>query len=373
DVITMHQHEVKNVVASSGTSLTSRQINILQRYAGRIIMIYDADSAGQSAMERGMNIALTEGMDVHLMELPEGEDPDSFIKQFGKESFLEFKKKNAEDFVTFSIHKAEKAGKMERPGDRSATINSILESISLIPSELDRQVFVQHLHQKTQKYRKGTDRELFQQLEKIVAENKKKRSYRTPQKQVTPPHLRNEENDKPTETSSGKRTQRRPKYEMEMIRLLLQYGEKMRQFIGHNVGDTHFEDDELRNFYKDIMQRHIDKAEISIEHYTNRESPYPSLLGDIMLERYSVSDFHGAKSGSEYARDQYPYKTAKSTMRHLHLEFLERNRKEVSNQIKEAKEEQKVKLMQMITKLQKEISRIRKNTPDELFEDPKFQ
>jgi DNA primase len=96
-------------------------------------MIYDADAAGQTAMERGMNIALEEGMDVQLMELPEGEDPDSFVKQFGKDSFLEFKKENAEDFVSFSIHKAEKSGKMESPGDRSATIKQILESIARIP------------------------------------------------------------------------------------------------------------------------------------------------------------------------------------------------------------------------------------------------
>ncbi len=76
DVITMYQHGIKNVVASSGTSLTSRQIKILQRYGNRIVMIYDADSAGQKAMDRGMNIALEQGMEVFLMELPDGEDPD---------------------------------------------------------------------------------------------------------------------------------------------------------------------------------------------------------------------------------------------------------------------------------------------------------
>src|SRR5690625_3334411 len=82
DVITMHQYGIKNVVASSGTSLTPGQLQILQRYGKRIIMIYDSDSAGQAAMERGMDIALEQGMEVELMELPSGQDPDSFVKQF---------------------------------------------------------------------------------------------------------------------------------------------------------------------------------------------------------------------------------------------------------------------------------------------------
>src|SRR5690625_5395379 len=84
-------------------------------------MIYDSDSAGQAAMERGMDIALEQGMEVELMELPSGQDPDSFVKQFGRDSFFEYKREHAEDFITFSIHKAEKEGKMERPADRKST------------------------------------------------------------------------------------------------------------------------------------------------------------------------------------------------------------------------------------------------------------
>ncbi|MEX0646813.1 MAG: DNA primase [Balneolaceae bacterium] len=371
DVITMHQHGLKNVVASSGTSLTSKQINILQRYGNRIVMIYDADSAGQKAMDRGMNIALEQGMEVFLMELPDGDDPDSFVKQFGKESFLDYKKKHAEDFVTFTIQKAEKAGKMERPGDRSSTIHQVLESISLIPEELDRQLYVQHLHQKTQKYRKGSDRELFLQLEKIVGDQKRKQKFRPSARAVTPPHEREEENR--TELSSSKPVSRKkPHYEMEIIRLLLQFGEKMRQFIGHNVGDDHFEDMDLRKFYQDIMQRHVKKEELSAEHYTHREQPYPSLLGDIMLERYSVSENHARKTGNEFKRDRNPIKTAKSAMKSLRLHFLERKRREISEEIKTSAEEQKSKWMTMLTRLQKEISRIQKISADELFDDPVF-
>lgn len=373
DVITMFQHGIRNVVASSGTSLTSQQINILQRYGNRIVMIYDADSAGQKAMDRGMNIALEQGMEVFLMELPDGEDPDSFVKQFGKESFLEHKKKYAEDFVTFSILKAEKAGNMERPGDRSATINRVLESISLIPEELDRQLYVQHLHQKTQKYRKGTDRELFEQLEKIIGEKRNRERFRKPRMEDPPPADREtgppaQEFHPPGRIESKKR----PSYEMEIIRLLLQYGEQMRQFIGHNIGDDHFENPELRKFYNDIMKRHIENEEISIEHYSNREGPFPSLLGDILLERYSVSENHVRKTGAEVKRDKNPFKTAKSAMKSLRFHFFERKRRQLSEEIKTAEQDEKTKLMKMLTRLQKESTRIQKISADELFDDPEF-
>lgn len=379
DVITMNQHEIKNVVASSGTSLTSNQVRLLKRYGDKIIMIYDSDSAGQSAMQRGMNIALAEGMDVHLMQLPENEDPDSFVKQFGKESFIEHKKKEAEDFVTFSIHKAEKEGRMESPGDRSATINSILESIAEMPEELDRQVYVQHLHQKTQVYRKGSDRELFQQLDKIIGEKKRQQRFRN--KRAESQHSRppaphsigdSEIPDRGEPVTRKQQQKPPPHYEKEIIRLLLTFGEKMRQFIGHNIGEEHFEHRDIRSFYKDIMQRHLDGEDISIENYTNRESPFPSLLGDILLERHSLSEKHAAKTGGAIKRDRNPIKTAKSAMKPLRLYYCERKRGEISNRVKQSEGEEKSKLVKMLSKLQKEITRIQKTSSDELFDDPAF-
>ncbi|NBC66090.1 MAG: DNA primase [Bacteroidetes bacterium] len=378
DVITMHQKEIKNVVASSGTSLTAGQIKILQRYGKRIVMIYDADTAGQSAMERGMNIALEQGMEVNLMELPEGEDPDSFVKQYGKESFNDFKKEHAEDFITFTIHKAENAGKMESPGDRSSIIKQILDSIARIPEELDRQLYVQHLHQKTQKYRKGSDRELFQQLDKILKERKKQQRFQKRRedfsRQRTTERSVPLQDEYPNESSVEKqiRNRKRPQYELEMIRLLLQFGENMRRFVGHNVGQDHFEDQQVRKFFSDIMKRHLNDEEISVEHYMNRESPYPSLLGDILVDRHSISEKFAKRTGSEYRKDRNPILTAKSTMKPIRLSYCERRKDEISRKIGEATSEEKEKLGAMLSKLQKEITRIKKTAADDLFDDPEF-
>ena len=374
DVISMYQNGIKNVVASSGTSLTSKQINLLQRYGNRIVMIYDSDAAGQTAMVRGMNIALEEGMEVYLLELPDGEDPDSFVKQFGGDSFLELKEKQAEDFVTFTIHKAENRGRMEKPGERAAVINQVLESIARMPDEIQRQVYVQHLHQKTQQYRKGSDRELFQQMEKYLAE--KKRFDRRAQKREQS-SMRHQEGDPgPQEPMQKKKEQprlvKRPRYEMEIIRLLLTYGEKMQKFIGHNVSEDHFEDEELKEFYSDIMKRHVDDKEISVQHYSNREKPYPSLLGDILLERHSVSEKHAKATGNDHRKDRNPYKTAKSSMKPLRKNFYERKRKELTEELKSTTGEDRQTLVKLMTKIQKEISQIEKMSAEELFDDPDF-
>lgn len=378
DVITMHQKEIKNVVASSGTSLTPGQIKILQRYGKRIVMIYDADTAGQSAMERGMNIALEQGMEVNLMELPEGEDPDSFVKQYGKESFKDFKKEHAEDFITFTIHKAENAGKMESPGDRSSIIKQILDSIARIPEELDRQVYVQHLHQKTQMYRKGSDRELFQQLDKILKERKKQERFQRrredfSRQRTTEPSMPVQD-EHPNQPSAEKeaRNRKRPRYELEIIRLLLQFGENMRRFVGHNIGEDHFEDEQVKAFFSDIMERHKNDEEISVEHYMNRESPYPSLLGDILVDRHSISEKFAKRTGSEYRKDRNPILSAKSVMKPIRLSYCERRKDEISRKIAQASSEEKEKMGAMLSKLQKEITRINKTASDDLFDDPEF-
>src|SRR5690625_6616432 len=80
-----------------------------------------------------------------------------------------------------------------------------------------------------------------------------------------------------------------PKYELEMIRLLLVYGEQMRRFVGHTIGEDHFEDDSLKLFFRDIMKRQIEGSEISGDHYMDREEPVPALMADVLVERHTGS------------------------------------------------------------------------------------
>ena len=376
DVITLNQHGIENVVASSGTALTPAQMRILHRYGERIVMIYDSDSAGQNAMKRGIEIALAEGMEVQLLELPEGEDPDSFVKQFGKESFLELKKEEASDFVDFLMLKADEEGRLENPVQQSKVISEILEAIANIRESIQRQVYVQHLHQRTQKYRKGSDRELYEELDRIMAERKRdadRSKFREQRRQEgetsdeQPPIP--EEADRSSIVDS-RSSLKRPHYEKELIRLMISYGKDMVTYICSLTNDHLFEDEELREFYKHIVGRYKDGGEITVEYYSGQSDPFPRLVGDILLERHSASDRHHEKVGLKYEKDKNPYRTAKSTIKTLELSFFKRKREELAEKFKTANEEEKRRIIEAQADVQSKITRREKTDSDELYPDP---
>jgi DNA primase len=98
-VISLHQHGVENVVASSGTSLTENQIKLIQRHTSNITVLFDGDAAGIRASVRGIDMILQQGLDVKAVVFPDGEDPDSYSESLGRANFQEFLKENAEDFI----------------------------------------------------------------------------------------------------------------------------------------------------------------------------------------------------------------------------------------------------------------------------------
>src|SRR5690606_31967876 len=154
-------------VATSGTALTAEQLRLLHRYAERLLMIYDADSAGQNAMDRALDLALAEGLQVKLLHLPDGEDPDSFVRQFGRKAFVNHVKDHAKDFVAFLVEKARDEGAWDDPDQRRTRIDRILKSISVIGDAVTRENMVQHLSQVS----KVGDRALFESLNRIMGLN----------------------------------------------------------------------------------------------------------------------------------------------------------------------------------------------------------
>lgn len=399
DVITLNDHGISNVVASSGTALTPGQMKILHRYGDTIVMIYDSDNAGQNAMKRGINIALAEGMEVQLLELPDGEDPDSFVKQFGKESFIELRNKEAGDFVDFLILKADEEGRLNTPAQQSKVISEVLEAIANIKDSIQRQVYVQHLHQKTQKYRRGTDRELFEELERVISGKKKEAARAVQRDKFREQRQQNlntnaglpvdeqppigDEFPVPDEFSfSGdfepeqiapsrpKPAKKKPHYEKELIRLMITYGNDMVTFICSLTNDRLFEDDELRMFYNHIVDHYKNGEKISIEFYSSKPDPFPRLMGDILLEQYTASDRHHEKIGLKYEKDKNPYRTAKSTIKTLELSFFKKSLEELSEKYKTASEEEKKKIIQVQADVQSKIARRQKTDSDELYPDP---
>lgn len=141
DVISMHQAGIENVVSSSGTALTLGQIQLIHRFTSNITLIYDGDAAGIKAALRGIDLLLEEGLNIKVVLLPNGEDPDSFAKKQNAESFSRYIKNNETDFIRFKTQLLlDDAG--NDPIKRANLISDVVHSISIIPDGIIRSVYI---------------------------------------------------------------------------------------------------------------------------------------------------------------------------------------------------------------------------------------
>lgn len=141
DMIQMYQKGIKNVVASSGTALTSEQIRLIHRLTSNITILYDGDSAGLRASIRGVDLILEQGMNVRICTFPDGEDPDSFSKNNSLTEIKEYLDKNTQDFIRFKASILVDESKND-PLKRAETIRDMIGSISKIPDAIKREVYI---------------------------------------------------------------------------------------------------------------------------------------------------------------------------------------------------------------------------------------
>ena len=146
DVISMHQAGVENVVASSGTALTSGQIRMIHRFTNNITVLYDGDWAGIKASLRGIDMLLEEGMNIKVMLLPDGEDPDSFARKHNATEFQEYITAHEVDFIRFKTNLLMSDAQGD-PYKRSKVIKDIVESISVIPEAIVRSEYIKECSQ----------------------------------------------------------------------------------------------------------------------------------------------------------------------------------------------------------------------------------
>jgi DNA primase len=142
DVISLHQSGIENVVASSGTSLTVDQIRLIKRYTQNVKVLYDGDTAGVMAAMRGLDLILEQDMNVRLVLLPEGEDPDSYLHKVGKDAFAKYLDEEAKDFVLFKTDLL-LADAGDDPIRKAGILKDIVASIALIPDAIKRSLYTQ--------------------------------------------------------------------------------------------------------------------------------------------------------------------------------------------------------------------------------------
>ena len=140
DVISMHQCGIENVVANSGTALSTHQIRLLRRFTPNIVLLYDGDEAGIHAAMRGTDMLLSEGMNIKVLVLPDGDDPDSFSRKHTAEEFRSYIEQHQTDFIEFKTALTLRG--VKDPVKRSEAISGIVKSISVIPNQITRDTYL---------------------------------------------------------------------------------------------------------------------------------------------------------------------------------------------------------------------------------------
>ena len=147
DVVSMHQCGIENVVANSGTALSVHQIRLLHRFTPNIVLLYDGDEAGQHAALRGTDMLLAESMNVKVLLLPDGKDPDEFARSYSAEDFRKYIEDNQTDFIVFKINVLLKG--VTDPIKRSEAVGSIVQSISVIKDPVLRDTYLRECSNRT--------------------------------------------------------------------------------------------------------------------------------------------------------------------------------------------------------------------------------
>ncbi|MCP9612199.1 DNA primase [Coprobacter tertius] len=316
DVLSMHQAGIENVVASSGTSLTPGQIRLIHRFTNNIIVLYDGDAAGIKASLRGIDLILKEGMNIKVVLLPDGDDPDSFSKKQSASSFTEYIKNNEVDFIRFKTNLLlQSAG--DDPIKRAALISDIVQSISIIPDSIVRSV-----------YTKECSRLMDINEEVLLREVNKKKFDLLTQKQTPPINTSIEKENKDQETGAEteqnlpettpetvkekRKSSPLDSFERTLIRYMVRYGRHILftvkdentneniewKVIPYIIADLKNDEIEFQHpLYRYMAEVAVKKFEEDSEHLeryflTHPDENISKLAVDMISEKYQLSKIH---------------------------------------------------------------------------------
>ena len=346
DVISMHQSGIENVVASSGTALTSDQIRLIHRFTNNITVLYDGDGAGIKASIRGIDMLLEEGMNVKVCLLPDGDDPDSFARKHNATDYQAYINDHETDFIRFKTDLLmEEAGK--DPIKRASLISSIVKSISVIPDAIVRSVYIRECSQMLQMEEKvlieATAKLIEQARETKFKEQqrKKEREQRMATPTSTPASTTSAEppaNETPAIGSASSSDQeplppepvpvpadtytsyiptegneQKVFYakEEDLVRMLIRYGEKVMCYVENEAGgqepltvteyiSSGLKEDDLQfhtPLHRLILQAceaHLNDPNFNPERYfiAHPDPAVSKLAADLVSDRYQLSKYH---------------------------------------------------------------------------------
>jgi len=244
DLVSLFQAGIKNVVASSGTSLTEEQVQLLSRFTKNIIILFDADPAGQKAALRSIEILLKQDFEVKVITLPQGEDPDSFINTNGKEKFDELVLKSM-NFIEYQTSQFSKQGLFEDSATATQAIRDIVSTIALVSDELKRSIILKTVAKKFNLREKLIETEL-----NNILEQQKNRNNNSSQRQS----LKNTSIKEQLPSISN--TLESNPYEKELVRLLYGGNEEIVEYILEKTGYNSFTNPRFQKLVQIVSEGH---------------------------------------------------------------------------------------------------------------------
>jgi DNA primase len=296
DVISLHQADVQNVVASSGTALTENQIKLIRRFTENITVLFDGDAAGIKAALRGIDMILKGGLNVRVVLFPDGEDPDSYSRKVGTTEFQKFLKDHTQDFVSF------KAGlfasqAVNDPIKKAESIKEIVTSIAQIPDPVKRSVYIQE----TSAQLKIAEEVLLTELNKVIIhERRKAQDSKLRDRDEPPPSVEDmPEVLVPVKIDAQGMVDLQ---ERETIRLLLNFADKtvddntLSDFFMRELDDVTLSNSTYRQIYEEF-KKGISNGSIPDSHYflQHGTEEVKRAVTDLITMRYDTSKHWGDK------------------------------------------------------------------------------
>ncbi|MCX6120047.1 MAG: DNA primase [Ignavibacteriales bacterium] len=280
DLISLYQAGIQNVVASSGTALTEEQLVLIGRYSKNLTLVYDADTAGSSATVRGIDLALEHDLNVRIVELPEGDDPDSFVQKHGGNEFRE-RLLNAISFIDFRAKQFQREGAFTTAEGKTQAVRSLVQSIAKMKDELRRNFYVKEVAEKYDVY----ESVLFHELEQALSQGKRAQRSESYQKSNYAPRQAG------AEKPAVPKTKIIPPEERDILKLILEGNPDVIRFILSNISLLQLSDDRARKLAQRVLDLYDERGTIDAPSIVSevQEPELKNLITDLVLSRYELS------------------------------------------------------------------------------------
>lgn len=355
DVISMHQADVENVVASSGTALTEDQIRLIKRFTENVTVLFDGDAAGIKAALRGIDLILRGGLNVRVVALPDGEDPDSYSRKMSSTEFKDFLAKNTQDFISFKAGLFAKEAGYD-PIKKAASIKEIVGSIAVIPDPVKRSVYIKE----TSDLLSISESVLLTELNKLLIQERKRKDKERIKADLEQDELIVPESIpdllEPAKISFTDLVQLQ---ERETIRLLLKYAdlpftgrdtddeksqEKLREFLIHELDDVEFSNPVYREIIEIFKQSLQTPKTISTDFLISEGSrEVAQAVAELITDRYEVSEWWESKYKIHIPTEEEVLdRAAEGNVLRLKFRLVQKMIEENLQKLKDAKTEDEV-------------------------------